>query len=156
MAEQVIEEADGEDDLFDLVGTQDESDEGATDEEIGEFTIEWLAQNWERVTLSDEERGPGKLNLNTASRAALDSVPRIRDEQVQAILDRRAAGGDFTSVGELLTEGLTDERGFERVRRSTSPSPATCLRFTAAGPPRGARRCRSTRWWTAAAPRRWC
>ena len=114
LAEQVIEEADGEDDLFDLVGTRDESDEGATDEEVGEFTIEWLAQNWESVTLSDEERGPGKLNLNTASRAALESVPRIRDAQVQAIMDRRASGGDFSSVGQLLTEDITDERGFER------------------------------------------
>ena len=115
LAEQVIEEAGDEDDLFDLVGTRDESDEGATDEEIGEFTIEWLAQNWESVTLSDEERGPGKLNLNTASRAALESVPRIRDQLVQAIMDRRTSGGDFTSVGELLTESLTDDRGFERV-----------------------------------------
>jgi len=115
LAEAVIEAADNEDDLFELVGTRDESDDGAGDDEVGELTIEWLAQNWERVTLSDEERAPGRLNLNTASRAALESVPRIRDDQVQAILDRRASGGDFVSVGELLTTGVTTERDFERV-----------------------------------------
>ncbi len=114
LAQAVGDEADGEDDLFDLVGTRDRSNDEVGDEEITELTIEWLAQNWERVTLSDEEREAGRLNLNTASRAALESVPRIRDDQVQAIVDRRATGGDFLSVGELLTGGLVSRRDFER------------------------------------------
>lgn len=114
LAEEVREEADGEDNLFDLVGTRDRSNGEVGDEEITELTLDWLARNWERVTLSDEEREAGRLNLNTASRAALESVPGIRDDQVQAILGRRASGGDFQSVGELLTEGLASRRDFQR------------------------------------------
>ena len=115
LAEEVREQADGEEDLFDLVGTRDESGDDVEDTELTELTITWLAQNWERVTLSGEERLPGKLNLNTASRAALESVPRIDDEQVQGILDRRTSGGDFLGVGELLTSGIVNDRDFERL-----------------------------------------
>ena len=137
LAQEVMEAADDEDDLFGLVGTRDESNGEVGDDEIDELTLEWLAQNWERVTLSDEERAPGKLNLNTASRAALESVPGIRDPQVQAIVDRRAAGGDFLSVGDLLTAGVTTPRGFERIAEYFTVSSNVFLIRSTGRTPRG-------------------
>ncbi len=48
--------------------------------------------------------GDGKINVNTASRAVLESIPNVRESDIDVILDYRA-GGD----GKLNTG---DDRGF--------------------------------------------
>ena len=46
--------------------------------------------------------GGGKVNLNTADAAALDTLPRIGPAMAQRILDWRQKNGRFTSVDDLL------------------------------------------------------
>jgi competence protein ComEA len=44
----------------------------------------------------------GKVNLNTADAAALETLPRIGPAMAQRILDWRETNGRFTSVDDLL------------------------------------------------------
>ncbi len=54
--------------------------------------------------------GDGRVNLNTASAAELDSLPRIGPAMAQRILDWRDANGRFTSVEDLLAvPGIGDK-----------------------------------------------
>ncbi|MEW1833523.1 helix-hairpin-helix domain-containing protein [Microbacterium sp. NPDC079995] len=46
--------------------------------------------------------GDGRVNLNTADLAALDTLPRIGPAIAQRILDWREANGRFTSVDDLM------------------------------------------------------
>ncbi|MFE6255278.1 ComEA family DNA-binding protein [Agromyces sp. NPDC057865] len=46
--------------------------------------------------------GDGKVHLNTADVAALDTLPRIGPALAQRIIDWREANGPFTSVDQLL------------------------------------------------------
>ncbi|MHC2999008.1 ComEA family DNA-binding protein [Microbacterium sp. HJ5] len=52
----------------------------------------------------------GRINLNTADLAALDTLPRIGPAMAQRILDWRDANGRFTSVEDLLAvPGIGDK-----------------------------------------------
>ena len=46
--------------------------------------------------------GSGKINLNLADAATLDTLPRIGPAMAQRIIDWREANGRFTSVDDLL------------------------------------------------------
>lgn len=49
-----------------------------------------------------QPEGDGRVNLNTADLAALDTLPRIGPAIAQRILDWREANGRFTSVDDLM------------------------------------------------------
>ncbi|MBI4580678.1 MAG: general secretion pathway protein GspK [Planctomycetes bacterium] len=62
----------------------------------------------DQLTLHDEERLSGRVNLNTAPREVLRAL--LPDEAVEAIVGQRQGGGYFTSIGELLRiSGVTKE-----------------------------------------------
>ena len=117
LAEEVVEQANDADSLFDLVGLQgDGSDRDPT--LTDEITLEWLAGAWETLTLEDDERLPGKINVNTASRAVLETVPGMRPEMADAIIGQRASQGDFSGVGGLHSRNTLNDRQFQRVATS--------------------------------------
>nr|WP_218853269.1 ComEA family DNA-binding protein [Microbacterium immunditiarum] len=60
--------------------------------------------------------GDGRVNLNTASAAELDSLPRIGPAMAQRILDWRDANGRFTSVEDLLAVPGIGDKMLEALR----------------------------------------
>lgn len=114
LAEQVAERGGNARTLFEFVGLRGE---GQVEDETqtNEFTIDWLADAWEYLTVEEDERLPGKININTASRAVLETVPGMRPEMAEAILSHRAAQGQFIGVGQLYRSNVLREKQFERV-----------------------------------------
>ncbi len=92
------------------------SEQAAADPDaINEITLDWLAENWEYLTLTDETRLPGKLNVNTASRTVLETIPNVDRALADAIVNFRSTQGDLLSVGELYTRDLLDDDQFRAV-----------------------------------------
>jgi DNA uptake protein ComE-like DNA-binding protein len=56
----------------------------------------------DRVTLEPGERLMGRLNLNTASVEALQTVPDVTEEMAEQIVERRETEGEFQTLGDLL------------------------------------------------------
>lgn len=59
---------------------------------------------------------PGKVNLNTADQAELETLPRIGPALAQRILDWRTANGRFTAVEDLLSVTGIGDKTFEGLR----------------------------------------
>lgn len=60
--------------------------------------------------------GDGRVNLNTASAADLDALPRIGPAMAQRIVAWRDANGRFTSVEDLLAVPGIGEKTLENLR----------------------------------------
>ena len=60
--------------------------------------------------------GDGRVNLNTADAAALDTLPRIGPAMAQRIIDWRDANGRFTSVEDLLAVPGIGDKMLETLR----------------------------------------
>lgn len=114
LATEMVDTGRDADSLFDFVGLRgggSPEDETQTDE----VTLEWLARVWETLTLEDDDRLPGKINVNTAGREVLLTVPGMRAEMADAILGQRSSQGDFTGVGALHRRSVLNDRQFQRV-----------------------------------------
>jgi hypothetical protein len=59
----------------------------------------------DHVTLTPGDRLMGRLNVNTASLAALETLPDVTEEMAQQIVDRRETEGEFKTLGDLLDLG---------------------------------------------------
>lgn len=62
------------------------------------------------------ETADGRVNLNTADEAALDTLPRIGPALAQRIIDWREENGPFTSVDDLLAVSGFGEKMVESLR----------------------------------------
>ena len=60
--------------------------------------------------------GDGRINLNTADVAALDTLPRIGPALAQRIIDWRDDNGSFTSVEDLLAVPGIGDKMLESLR----------------------------------------
>jgi len=60
--------------------------------------------------------GDGRVNLNTADLADLDTLPRIGASMAQRIIDWRESNGRFTSVEDLLAVPGIGEKMLEALR----------------------------------------
>lgn len=114
LAQEVVDVARNADTLFDLVGVQGEG-EIEDDQQIDEITLDWIADSWEYLTLEEDERLPGKVNVNTASREVLETVPGMNPDMAEAIVGHRSSQGLFTGVGRLYRSNVLTQRQFERV-----------------------------------------
>ena len=114
LAEEVVDRGRNADDLFEFVGLRGDGNV-EDDTQTNEITFEWLADAWEYLTVEDDERLPGKVNINTATRAVLESVPGMRTEMAESIIAHRTSQGDFTGLGGLIRGNVMTERQFRRV-----------------------------------------
>ena len=62
------------------------------------------------------ETASGKVNLNTADAAALDTLPRVGPAMAQRILDWREANGSFTAVEDLLNITGIGQKTFDGLK----------------------------------------
>lgn len=104
-------------DLIGLKGEQKKNHHQQQDSDrINEIKIQWVAEHWDDLTLTEDEKIPGRININTASGEVLDALPKLDASQIEAILRRQVGGkGPFTSVGDLFTEEILGEEQFKAV-----------------------------------------
>lgn len=114
LAKKVREKASNARTLFDFVGVSGEGE--AAETEIGEITGDWIADHWEELTLTDDDRIVGLINVNTASRAVLESVPGMEPSMADAIIQGRETAGGYLGLGSLYKTAL-NEQEFQRVAR---------------------------------------
>jgi DNA uptake protein ComE-like DNA-binding protein len=99
-----------------LKGRQQQSGGQKNSDKVNEITLKWVAENWDKLTLTDDERLEGKINVNTASGEVLEALPKLTSTEVEAILRRQIGGkGPFASVGELLLDEILTEEQFKAV-----------------------------------------
>ncbi len=85
-------------------------------EVVTKFTLQWIAENLDDLTLTRDKTIRGRINVNTASRAVLQTVAGLNENAIDAIIRYRdSASGPFTSVGELFTATVLDEKQFREV-----------------------------------------
>jgi competence protein ComEA len=58
----------------------------------------------------------GKVNLNTADAAALDTLPRVGPAMAQRIIDWREANGRFTTTEDLMSVTGIGEKTFDGLK----------------------------------------
>jgi len=80
---------------------------------INQFTLQWLAAHVEEMTLNGDERLPGKININTASRDVLLTLPGMSAELADAFVTQRtSSGGAFRTLADVLDRHMMDENIF--------------------------------------------
>jgi competence ComEA-like helix-hairpin-helix protein len=97
----------------------------------GLLSVPGLGQNVVRrlvdhVTVTPGNELRGRLNLNTASVQALETLPNVTEEMAQQIVERRESEGDFQTLGDLLDSGTAEFRAL--VDRATTKSSVFLVR----------------------------
>ncbi|HRD01528.1 MAG TPA: ComEA family DNA-binding protein [Candidatus Saccharicenans sp.] len=65
---------------------------------------------------NQSKSAPGKVNINTASLAELESLPRIGPKVAQRILDYRTQNGPFKKVEDLMKVQGIGEKIFNQLK----------------------------------------
>jgi DNA uptake protein ComE-like DNA-binding protein len=83
---------------------------------VAQLTIQWLAAHAEYITLNENPRQPGKINVNTASSEVLMTLPGINREIGDRIVNERSSSsGVFKTLADLLERHVLDEQVFRNV-----------------------------------------
>ena len=86
----------------------------ADNDKVNQITVTWLANHLDELTLTDEQRLTGAINVNTAPMQVLMTLPQMTAEKAETIVRRRQSGmGPFTSVGQLFTSRVITEAQFK-------------------------------------------
>jgi len=106
--------------FWDMVGIKPEKnakeDPNEPEDAVREIDLAWVANHLESLTNTDDKRLPGRINVNTASKDVLLTVPGMTDEKADDIINwRDAAQGPFARLGELLTSKVLDEKEFKEI-----------------------------------------
>ncbi len=116
LAERVVERADEIQTLFDLEGERGNGP--AEEDEISQITLEWLAENYDEITVSEDEQLPARININTASREVLKTLPKMTDEDVDRLISVRAQHGGLSTFGILVKENVVSNEVFRAIAES--------------------------------------
>ncbi|NQU75928.1 MAG: general secretion pathway protein GspK [Planctomycetes bacterium] len=106
-------------DLLQVKASNTTSQQGDEAGKVKEITVKWLADHLDALTLTDDDRLEGRINVNTAPMAVLMTLPKMGSATAGAIVRRRQTGaGPFESVGELFTGNSISEEQFKAFAES--------------------------------------
>ena len=101
-------------DLLKVKAKQNAKKESDDEGKVKEITVKWLADNLDELTLTDDERLPGRINVNTASSQVLMTLPKMTPATAETIILRQTSGlGPLSSVGQLFTDKTISEEQFK-------------------------------------------
>ena len=89
---------------------------------VEEISVQWLGRQMDQLTVSDEQRLFGKLNVNSASHEVLMTLPQMTKELAQAIVKfRNSSKGPFHDQGDLLSVPGMTEDAFKEIAERVTP-----------------------------------
>ena len=101
-------------DLLNVRAQQSSESRSEDKDKVKEITVKWLAEHLDELTLTDDERLGGRINVNAASRKVLMSLDKMTESTAEDIVRRQGLGeGPFRSVGELLMSNTITEDQFK-------------------------------------------
>lgn len=73
---------------------------------------------WENYQMPEEEKenSDGRVNLNTATKEELMSLPGIGESKAEAILDYREKNGGFGDISDIMKISGIKEAAFEKIK----------------------------------------
>ncbi len=79
---------------------------------VSQITMDWLAAHAEEISLTSETRLPGKINLNTAPREVLITLPGMSSDLADRVIaSRSSSGGVFKTLKDLLDRHVIEPNG---------------------------------------------
>jgi general secretion pathway protein K len=87
------------------------------DEKDHAVTVNILRQIIDRITLTDDDTLQGRINVNTAPRAVLQTLPGVTADTADAIIRQRDAVAGFSSIADLFDVAGIDQDVFERLEQ---------------------------------------
>lgn len=81
------------------------------------FDKDELKAIYNYLTVLDEERIPGLVNINTAPVEVIRTIPDMTDEMASAIIEARYVAGGFTTLAELLDIEKVETEDFKKIAR---------------------------------------
>jgi len=97
-------------------GGDNPSSSSSNEPPVSQITIEWIAAHAEQISLKDDQRLPGKININTASRDVLMTLPGMTGDIADRIIaSRSSSGGVFKTLGDVLDRHVIDPQIFQRM-----------------------------------------
>lgn len=76
--------------------------------------------NQNGISVVGASQGSGKIGLNTASEAELETLPGVGPSKATAILEYRETNGRFHSIEELMEISGIGEKTFEKLKEHVS------------------------------------
>lgn len=73
---------------------------------------------WENYQMPEEEKenSDGRVNLNTATKEELMSLPGIGESKAEAIMDYREKNGGFSDISDIMKISGIKEAAFEKIK----------------------------------------
>ena len=103
-------------DLLDVKPARSSAPPADEKAKVQQITLKWLAAHLDELTLTDDERLPGRINVNTAPREVLLALPAMTPKAADATIQARAGGmGPFDGVGELLSRKTVSDDLFKAI-----------------------------------------
>jgi len=95
---------------------EDDINPRSDDEKDQPVTLDIFKRIVDSITLTDDEMQMGRININTACKVVLETLPAMDEELAEAIVQDRN-GQPFASIGQLLDVSGITKKEFARLEK---------------------------------------